>query len=328
MISPRSCALTLLLVGCSSRSPTASRHLAITHGTPDSADPAVAALLVLPSSCGSVAQVYCSATLVAPRTLLTAKHCLQPVTTMQVFFGADISGTGVTVGVTATYPHPDAQVDLALVALAAPVETPPVPLASQPLDASFVGSAARVVGFGADDNGMLGVKRTGNATVDAVNAADFRIAPAPGLSCGGDSGGPVLLTIAGSEQLAGVTAYGDPECQISGTNERVDVQQSWIGDTLAAIAALPPASARAPLDPRSDFCSRGCVSDGDCPNQTSCVMGACGLAGMAAGNFAEKCTGLPSDCGGGLCATVPDGCRCYVPCGSQRSTGGCSFVGF
>jgi hypothetical protein len=187
-----------------------------------------------------------------------------------------------------------------------------------------VNATVRVVGFGADEQQMLGVKRQGTAAIDRVDAATFRIRAAPALSCNGDSGGPVLLTAGGVEQLAGVTSFGDPQCTLSGTNVRVDPQTSWIQTTLVQIAALPAPMPRAPLDPAVDFCAQACSGDDQCPAGMLCTDGRCAPLGLNPGRFGAPCTDA---CATGTCVALADGCRCLVDCNAPMP-GGCSVTRF
>jgi V8-like Glu-specific endopeptidase len=319
----RAFVIATLLAGCART--TAPLRSAITQGTPDSGDPAVVAVMLPSPLCGQSPMLVCTGTLVGDRAVLTAAHCVRdtPADAFQVLLGSDVS-SGELHDVVASFTPPDGSVDLALLALGAPASGTPIPLRSQPLDATAVNATVRVIGFGADEQQHIGTKRQGTAAIDQVDAASFRIRAAPSLSCNGDSGGPVLLSAAGVEQLAGVTSLGDPQCTISGTNVRVDAQMSWIQSTLAQIAAMAAPSPRAPLDPNADFCARPCSSDGDCPDRMFCASGRCAPFGLNAGRFGAACT---SSCSTGNCVTLAGGCRCLTDCNAPMP-GGCSVTRF
>jgi hypothetical protein len=316
-------ALALSLGAC--HRPTVLRS-AITQGSPDSGDPAVVALLLPNPLCGQPPMFGCTGTLVAERAVLTAAHCVRdaPADAFSVFFGSDLSAAGDTRAVVASFIPSDASVDLALLALGSPAPATPIELRTQALDATSVNATVRVVGFGADEQQHVGVKRQGTSAIDQVDAASFRVRPAPSLSCNGDSGGPVLLTAGAVEQLAGVTSYGDPQCTISGTNVRVDPQSSWIQTTLGQIAATTAPAPRAPIDPAFDFCAHSCSGDDQCPAGMFCRDGQCAPFGLNAGRFGATCT---ADCSTGACVALSNGCRCLVDCNAPM-TGGCSVTRF
>ncbi len=306
-------------------------------GAADPADPATVALVAAPISCGEPLRVVCSGTLVAPRVVLTAAHCVTalPAADLVVYFGSDVaSGQGVLAAVDHVVAHPayaapDNDVGLVVLAEPAPTTVTPAALRMTALGSADVGAQVRIAGFGLDEVGGLGVKRTGSASITQVDALDFVIGAAPAMSCGGDSGGPVFVTRNASEEVAGITAFGDAQCMLSGTNMRVDVYAaSFIAPNLAA---SPPA--RPALDPSADFCTASCSGDADCPLGMGCVPNpaggmACGPHGLPPGQLGVAC-GSGAECASGMCLTVGTSCACYAPCEAPMpdgSAGGCAVA--
>ena len=85
------CTLSTLLSLASCAPSTDDARWAIVGGTEDEGDPAVAALIVRRTQCQPVhVQLLCTGTLIAPRVVLTAAHCLDPVPhegAVEVLFG-------------------------------------------------------------------------------------------------------------------------------------------------------------------------------------------------------------------------------------------------
>ncbi len=316
------------IAGCGADPLSSGDQLAVTGGQLDDGDPAVGAVLARQATCGEPRATACSGTLIAPRIVLTAAHCEQSPETLEVFFGANVDATAdARVDVQMVFVHPafdpfTKENDLALLLLAETVAIEPVPLETDPLDATDVGTEVRVVGFGADDDGVLGEKREGTATISEVSAMRFEIAPGPAMTCAGDSGGPVFVRHGSVDRLAGVTSGGDPACTSSGDNVRVDAYlDSFVNPGVAILESVAVPEARAPIDPAVDYCARLCAADGDCPRAMTCATSddgesRCSFFGMF-GRFASECSG-ESDCASWMCVDgdyLGDGtCRCFEPC--------------
>jgi hypothetical protein len=207
-------------------------------------------------------------------------------------------------------------------ALILEADAPMAPARVTTLDAVTSGDAVRVVGFGVDDTGRVGGKRSGAARVTTVEPTTFAIEAAPAMTCPGDSGGPVFRDRDGVEELVGVTSYGDAECSI-GFNTRAAAFREFV-DAIVIEAASLPKSPRPAVDPSIDFCEQSCANDRDCPRDMRCTARAngamrCAFAGLPPGSLQQSCTAVPG-CSKERCVAIPgssSGCRCYHACDSE-----------
>lgn len=250
----------VLLTGCSSGSPgklppTAISHQAITNGTQDTTHQAVMSLV------DQTHGTMCSGTVVAVKGtygfLLTAAHCVlgEPSQGIPAPTTSDlvvIQGNSVN-NPTTYYPVVDFKAnpgyttsgnklyDFAMVKFnGAGTATPRMQLLTASLDNLKAGSPVEFVGYGitaggAQDSGTrMHVNNTlqNTAAGYAVSALTVSYSEAGGLGgpCSGDSGGPALYTVNGTQYVAAVTSYGDPNCTQYGISGRVSAVVSTFID--------------------------------------------------------------------------------------------------
>ncbi len=158
-------------------------------------------------------ELLCSGTLVGPRLVLTAEHCVSSGD-MEIRFGPEARAAEEVIPVQALRPHP--QLDLALLELArAPAtEATPIALATHEPTPSLVDTWLETAGFGKslegfDQRAFLPV-RVQSVTTDFL---DVQGGGRQGL-CFGDSGAPLLTRDPARRDVRvwGVLSEGDVDC--------------------------------------------------------------------------------------------------------------------
>ncbi|MEM7153315.1 MAG: trypsin-like serine protease [Myxococcota bacterium] len=252
-------------------------------------------------------QVLCTAALVSDRALLTAGHCVDDEArgTLELAFGPDPADPDEVRLIREIVLHPrysttDSAFDLAVLWLDEPVTRAPIPRHEGAPNIDLVGDSLAVVGFGS------GEQRAGTVVLSEVDEHTLTYVPGPDMTCGGDSGGPVLTTIDGEMRLWGITSAGDRACEAWGVAAQID-------DQVIELLAAEPEAPQWPVEPEA-ICEQGCVEDAECPGDLVCTDdGLCVVRGLEPGNLAGPCTS-PDDCASGQCVTMGASAQCLEPC--------------
>ncbi|MBI5479341.1 MAG: trypsin-like serine protease [Deltaproteobacteria bacterium] len=235
--------LVPLLGSCVAEPGAALTRQPIIGGEIDESHPAVVALTVFGGS------EFCSGTVIAPRAVLTAAHCIaggyDPAAIL-VFFGTTVGGEGTLRRITAATYHPDFSTDSQgyvyndVAVLTLEEDAPVTPMAWQrtPL-ADPSGKTVTFVGYGVTDARTQSGNDT-RRTVDGVVSSltdNYVHFDGNGVSgtCQGDSGGPTFLDQNGVETVIAVTSIGVIGCVSESDNTRVDIH----ADFIAPLAPMP-----------------------------------------------------------------------------------------
>lgn len=162
----------------------------------------------------------CSGTVIADNAVLTAAHCVTgSVRADTVIVGGSRSLPVSSVRPNASYNEAiQESYDLAVVFTAGSLGVPAVPVllsrSAQP------GEMAVFAGYGGDrdQGGTTGVLRAGMNTISRIGPDTITLdfTGQGSNTCGGDSGGPILVRQGSEWVIAGVTARGSGDCEVAG----------------------------------------------------------------------------------------------------------------
>jgi secreted trypsin-like serine protease len=318
--------LAALVSGCGPATPGSEQwgqlRQDIIGGQLTQGDPAVVALAQVYQHQGAVyVASFCTGTLIGPRTVLSAGHCVDHsldaptggTPSIVAVVGPDSSQPQQYRFITRQVEHPyydtnTVSNDISVHRLESAFSgITPIPLNTTPLSSADIGRTVRHVGYGLTSpwNNGDGLKREVSYPLRRIEAKLIESGANGQQTCQGDSGGPGFMTFGGVEKVAGVVSFGDQNCAYEGWDTRVDAYASWVMTTMAT------------------WENPSCDADGQCVQGCSTPDVDCVC--VADGQCSPQCPSpamdpdCPRDCGGGdVCSTA----LCPTPDPDCVDTGG------
>jgi secreted trypsin-like serine protease len=214
---------------CSALGQTGGASIAIVNGVECSASTSPVVLLNMRDRSGNPVG-SCSGTVITPRTVLTAAHCLDEDTgSVRVWLG---SGSEIVADSFVFHPSyrqgSATALDVGIVRMAEDLPRTPMPLLTS-RDAR-VGETVVIAGWGRDQSSIPSTLRAGSATISAVGSIFLETLHTTNASsiCSGDSGGPLLLSEGGGWAVAGISSAATVATCNTGTNFYVNIRNATV----------------------------------------------------------------------------------------------------
>jgi uncharacterized protein (TIGR03382 family) len=301
----RFCSLLLLSACAAPTEPLGEGSSPIYNGTYETGYPEVVFLY-------NIRGAACTATIVAPRLVLTAKHCVQgsgnfaaPASDFRVFVGPSARSASAQYRVQEVRPVPGAWdlsdgTDVAVLILSTPAAEAPREMTFDSPN-GLTGGPFTAVGYGQREDGSSGTKFSTGGSVDGLRGRFIFVTP---TVCSGDSGGPILGP---DGKIWGVASFiypserREPQCGDPGAYNSIAAFQEFIEQALEDSGACVPTEEI--CDGVDNDCDgdldEGCTPIGsNCSSDDECVGQRCAEITAGGGNVCtQECDPMQPEIG-------------------------------
>jgi MYXO-CTERM domain-containing protein len=195
---------------------------------------------------GSAGANFCTATLVGPRVVATAKHCIEGGGRRGVSFGVGLLPSDPVHSFAVADIHAHDRVDAAILILAEDAtavlpEIVPIRFNRDAPNQTMVGREVEAAGYGETYDASRSGRYFAVVQLTRVTSSEV-VVDGRGRQgiCFGDSGGPVMTTNEGGEPVVlGVESWGDPSCWGVDHLTRLDTLADWIDDLTGSSPDAP-----------------------------------------------------------------------------------------
>lgn len=218
----------------------------IVNGSVDQGHPAVVFIQWIVTPAGKEAELHsCTGTVIGPRTVLTAGHCVTPaqptdkLSNYKVKFGTNGKTSTDEIAVSAVLPHPNynravaGNYDVGILRLAEPTDVKPVRIAQ--VITNMQGKTVTHVGYGrtnAADPKSAGTKKTVDLPVTMQTGHVLQTGNGKSGICMGDSGGPMFSVNGQTKETLIVAVHSyvsdGSTCLGKGYSTRTDTVKDFI----------------------------------------------------------------------------------------------------